>query len=174
MRPLLVALASSFLACGPLVVGELVAPEVCQDFDPIAIDAAPHPISGTFERAVQVQIPQEFRDKAAEAQADVDVSLLRVELSAEGVPDLSFIDAADATLIREETATLLASYARPVTAPSSITLSPPEGLDISSVAAQATEVSLLTSVTGTLPTVPWTLKLRGCYRAQVALEWSPE
>lgn len=170
MRSLIAAAAASCLACGPLATGELSASEVCRDFAPIAIDASPVDATGTFEHTTRLELPPEVAQPGLDS--DLDVELLRLELSAEGLSNLGFVDSVSAFLIQTQQRTEVARYTKVDDAPTQLTLLPTAVIDIAeSATEQPAEVT--TVFTGQLPRTPWTLKLRGCYRSALSVKWTP-
>lgn len=171
MRSLIALAAASSLACGPLVSADVDAPELCRDFDPIVFDAAPDGMSGTFEESAPLELPSRLTQPGVDG--DLEVELLRLELTAEGVPDMGFIDSASAAVVDAEKRTQLAQYTRAEAAPRDITLVPAAAQVNLADAARQGSVHVATTLTGRLPTTPWTLKVRGCYRGHLAVTWTP-
>lgn len=144
---------------GPLISAELDAPEICQELEAFSVPAAPPGLPANLSFTQVVALPDELQQLGASAE----VELLSVWASAEGVPDLGFLQSVRLTARQEQGDSLLAEYTSTGELGGRINLRVEDGFNFG---AHLTEHggTIDTSVTGVLPTKDWTLKTRVCSR----------
>jgi hypothetical protein len=168
MRLAPAALALLLCACGTLSLGEAEIPEICHDLTPIDVPPAPPGPKGTFESRSPLEIPSDLI--GVPGASELELTLLRVVLSAQGVNDLGFVDELDLAVLTSGDRIKVASYERTTAAPREIVLVPETALDMAALSAGG-GAELDAEITGSLPTSPWTLLPRACYGARAELNW---
>ena len=169
MRVFALVLAALALGCGSLPAGDAAIAEICQDLPAIDVPAAPAEAKGTFEWQLPLELPSEVPDLSA--HVDLDVSLLRLVLTAEGVSGFGFLDAVEVTARTAGRATPLVAWSRTEADPQVIALAPHEPLELTALLEDG-EAELDASLTGTLPRSPWRLHVRACYAARASFTWT--
>jgi hypothetical protein len=171
MRLAASGVATLLCACGSLSLGEGEIAEICQDLNPIDVPPAPAELDATVHSRSALEIPPELTGAAG--TSELELTLLRVVLSAEGVSDLGFVDEIELSALTSGSPSRLAFYERSSAAPSEITLLPAAPVDLAALSVGGA-VELDTAITGSLPASPWTLLPRACYAARAALTWSAQ
>ena len=169
MRSFVVVFAALGVGCGSLPAGDAAIAEICQDLPAIDVPAAPAEAKGTFEWQLPLELPSAVTDLSA--HVDLDVSLLRLVLTADGVSGFGFLDAVEVTARTAGRATPVVAWSRTEADPQVIALAPPEPLDLIALLADGA-AELDASLTGTLPRSPWRLHVRACYAARARFTWA--
>lgn len=167
---LVVGLTSAFVACGPLVQAELEAPEICPELARREIAGAPLPIDGTFVQQNQWSLPADFASQRMISEPSV--SLLSVELAAEGIDRLDFVREVRVRTRLQPGGPLVELPPAERVTPNRMRIALESPVDVSETLREG-PIPFETEVTGTLPEQPWTAVVAACFRASGHYEWSP-
>ncbi len=161
------ALATLALGCGPLLQADLAVEEWCQVMNRFEVPAAPEggPEALTFQD--DWALPKAPQVNPA-VESEVDLSLVRVELSAEGAVRPDFLRAAEITATLDGHPVTLAQLLASDTVTAPLILVPPERTDLSEL-LDGGQVQVETHVEGTLPAHAWRLEVRACFRGRASL-----
>ncbi|MBX5481900.1 MAG: hypothetical protein IRZ16_08700 [Myxococcaceae bacterium] len=168
MRAALLSAALLFCACGPLVDARLPDVDICDDVQSFDVPATPFGAEQTFTQHGTWALPEDFRVKLSGQQ--VSGALTKVIFRGQGVADLSFLKAASVMATLDGHPTAL-EWDGTLDDTGAVLIRPEEPLDITAL-LEGARAELDTVATGALPTHPWTLTVRACFRVRARLSLS--
>lgn len=167
--------ASSLLGCGSVFFADVEEPEICKTM-PADFPAAPSTGTTSQSTSTELDVHDVFSNlKTLDYTGEFTLTYVRIEAN-QGITQFTFADSVDVGVVGTTdpscSAPGLIAYRRgsAASAESPLTLEPSSSVNLMSCLS-AGKVAIQTTFTGQLPTAPWSVTVKACFRANAKINY---